>query len=150
MTATDYDRLRQAVMAAEGTGPQRGSRFLAYTDTAGKITVGFGRNLTDVGLSTAEAVELLDHDLAEAIQLCQIHFSWFDTLLGIRQRVLVEMAFNLGIEGLSEFSRMLAAIKGEDYRLAASEMLRSQWATQVGSRARRLASMLETGTDATA
>ena len=73
-----------------------GVRLRAYVDTVGKMTIGCGRNISDKGISFAEAMMLLDHDLDEAITDLSGSFPWFLTLDAVRQRVLVDMRLNLG------------------------------------------------------
>lgn len=58
------------------------------------------------------------------------------------QGVLVEMAFNLGENGLSKFKNFLAAVKAKKYKVAAKEMLNSDWSKQVGSRAKTLSTIV--------
>ena len=58
------------------------------------------------------------------------------------QGVLVEMAFNLGASGLSEFKNFLSAVKSKNYTAAAKEMLKSDWSKQVGDRAKTLADIV--------
>jgi lysozyme len=58
---------------------------------------------------------------------------------------LVDMGFNLGVPRLMKFKRMWEAIEREDFEWAASEMLNSRWANQVGGRADRLAKVMEDG-----
>ena len=72
---------------------------------------------------------------------------WVTQLNEVRQRVLVDMAFNMGIVGLLSFKRTLATIQAGDYQQAATMMLDSRWAGQVGQRAERLAHMMVTGKD---
>jgi lysozyme len=141
MTVSDRDSLRRAVMAAEGL------RLTPYRDTANKLTVGYGRNLEDVGITREEAEMLLEHDLSTAIRQCERSFGWFSRLDGVRQRVVAEMCFNLGLPRLSGFGRMLAAVTVGHYEAAADEMLQSQWSKQVKGRAHRLAQMMRTGQD---
>jgi lysozyme len=131
--------LRRDVMTAEGL------RLKPYLDSVGKWTVGYGRNLTDVGITALEAEVLLDHDLASAEMECRRAFPWFHSLTDARQRVLVDMCFNLGLPTLLEFKRMLAALAEDDYDGAAVEMLKSRWAAQVKSRAVRLAKVMRDG-----
>lgn len=119
-------------------------RLKPYTDSVGKITIGVGRNLSDNGLSHAEAMLLLDHDLDAAIRDCAT-FPWFPSLDPIRQRVLVDMAFNLGLTRLRGFRRMLRLIEEGDYVRAAHAMRNSAWARQVKTRADRLIRMMNTG-----
>jgi lysozyme len=122
-----------------------GMRLRPYRDTVGKMTIGVGRNLDDRGITEAEALFLLDNDIDIAITELQARFPWFDELSEIRQRVLIDMAFNLGITKLLGFKRTLAAIKRGDYVAAAAGMMASKWATQVKRRAHRLAAMMREG-----
>lgn len=122
-----------------------GCRLKPYKDTVGKTTIGYGRNLDDVGISALEAEVLLDHDLASAELECRKAFAWFADLNDVRQRVICNMAFNMGLPKLRGFTKTLAAIEARDYDLASQHMLASKWAAQVGSRAVRLARMMRDG-----
>lgn len=122
-----------------------GVRLTPYRDTAGKLTIGVGRNLDDVGITDDEAMFLLEHDIDAAVVDCVRAFPWFTTLDRVRQGVIVQMRFNLGLGRLLGFQKMLAAIAKGTYRTAAVEMLESRWAVQVGDRAQRLAKAMRTG-----
>ncbi len=124
-----------------------GLRLFPYKDTVGKITIGVGRNLTDKGISKAEAFLLLDNDVVEVVKALHDRLPWFAALDAIRQRVLIDMAFNMGIVGLLKFKRTLASIERGAYDTAATQMLESKWAGQVGRRALRLSAMTRTGTE---
>jgi lysozyme len=63
----------------------------------------------------------------------------------VRARVLQNMAFNLGIDGLLGFKNTLSAVKAKNWAAASQGMLSSRWAEQVGARAQRLAKMMRTG-----
>jgi len=65
----------------------------------------------------------------------------------VRQRVVIDMAFNIGVPRLTGFKKMWAAIHCGDYEEAALEMMDSKWARQVGRRAERLSDMMRKGTD---
>lgn len=116
-----------------------------YRDTVGKLTIGYGRNLDDVGIRRDEARHMLENDLTVALNDARALFDDFDALTPNRQRALVDMAFNLGRTRLAGFKNMWAAIEREDYHAAATEMLSSKWARQVGKRAERLARMMREG-----
>jgi len=58
------------------------------------------------------------------------------------QRVLVNMAFNLGRSRLSQFKNMLKAVNEGDYAKAADEMVDSRWYTQVGRRSKELVEIM--------
>ena len=121
-----------------------GLRLKPYRDTVGKLTIGVGRNLDDVGISREEARKLLERDI-EGARTAARRYTWFEDLNGARQAVIIDMIFNLGRAGFRGFRRTRAAVAAGDYETAAAEMLDSGWATQVGERARRLARMIRTG-----
>lgn len=123
-----------------------GLRLKPYTDTQGKLTIGVGRNLSDVGVSEAEAMLMLNNDI-ERVQSETIHaFGWYNSIGVIRQDVVLSMVFNLGLTGFQEFKKLIAAVACQDYERAASEMLDSKWAKQVGKRAIDLAYMMRNNT----
>jgi lysozyme len=116
-----------------------------YTDSVGKLTIGVGRNLTDVGLSDDEIDYLLHNDLKRVDADLDAHAAWWRTLDPVRQRVLRNLCFNMGWPRLAGFKNALGAMKAGKYATAANEMLDSTWARQVGARAQRLAAMMRTG-----
>lgn len=122
-----------------------GLRLKPYKDTVGKLTIGIGRNLDDVGITHGEAYLLLANDVARTYADLVKRAPWFEKLDDVRQRVLLNMAFNLGTEGLMKFTTTLTYIRAGNYKEAAKAMLNSKWAGQVGQRAVRLAKMMETG-----
>ncbi len=124
-----------------------GLRLHPYKDTVGKLTIGVGRNLDDVGISQDEALYMLVNDLNRAESSLRQHLPWFETLDDMRQRVLIDMTFNLGIRGMLSFTRMLQALRCAQFNDAAQEMLASKWAQQVGERATTLAHMMMTGNE---
>ena len=134
------ERARELVKRHEGL------RLKPYRDSVGKLTIGYGRNLEDVGISEGEAEVLLQNDLRRAVEVavhcCADHGVLFEALPGEAKAVLVDMAFNLGYR-LGEFRRMFAALARKDYEEAAREMLDSRWARQVGGRARELAEIMK-------
>ncbi|VVD96546.1 lysozyme [Pandoraea iniqua] len=121
-----------------------GRKLKPYIDTVGKTTIGVGRNLSDVGISDAECDAMLQNDIARTVGWLDRNVSWWRDLDAVRQRVVVNMAFNLG-GGLLTFVNTLAAMRRGDYGAAADGMLASKWATQVGARAQRLSQMMRTG-----
>ena len=124
-----------------------GLRLKPYRCSAGKLTIGVGRNLDDVGLTEEEALLLLGNDISRVITELDQNIPAFPSLDEIRKRGLVDMGFNLGINRLMKFRRMLAALEAGDWSQAAVETMDSRWARQVGSRAERLKLMMETGED---
>ena len=71
-----------------------GLRLQPYLDTVGKMTVGYGHNLDDRGISLAVAELMLKEDYEEAEKQAQ-NLVWFDELTNVRQDVVIMMIFNL-------------------------------------------------------
>jgi len=124
-----------------------GLKLKPYKDTVGKVTIGVGRNLDDVGITSEEAMLLLENDIAKCAKGLRDNLPWFEQLDEVRQRVLLDMAFNLGINGLLKFKKTLGFVQAGEYGLAATEMLHSQWAEQVGIRSSTLSYMMRVGKD---
>lgn len=122
-----------------------GLRLKPYRCSAGKLTIGYGRNLDDVGISEEEAEMLLLNDLLTANIEVENRFLWFQELDEVRKAVVVNMIFNLGIARFSAFKKTISLIEEGSYSEAAQEMLDSRWANQVGSRANELSEMMRTG-----
>lgn len=125
-----------------------GFRSYAYQDTEGFWTIGYGRLIDKRlggGITEDEAEYLLRNDIESKKKDLLDHLPWAKTLDPVRQDVLINMCFNLGIGRLKKFSKTLALIRYGDYQQASKEMLRSKWARQVGARADRLSKMMETG-----
>jgi lysozyme len=115
-----------------------------YTDTVGKLTIGVGHNLTDKGLTDSQIAAILADDVTE-VQNSLTGISWYVGLDSVRQAVIVNMSFNMGVAGLLAFHKMIGLIELGKYDEAAAEMLNSKWADQVGDRAQRLSRQLATG-----
>ena len=122
-----------------------GLRLKPYKDTVGKLTIGYGRNLDDVGISKDEAEMMLLHDLAIARDELIRRYPIVLELNKPRQEALTNMCFNMGIARLSKFKKMWEAIARNDFNWAADEMLDSLWADQVGKRAEELSDIMATG-----
>lgn len=131
---TIYDQLRR----------DEGVRLKPYRCTAGKLTVGVGRNLDDVGITETEAEYLLQGDVCKV--LAELKTAGYEgDLTDPRFAALANMAFNLGTQGLLKFQATLAAYRARDWPAMAERMLASLWARQVGPRAVRLAKQVTTG-----
>jgi lysozyme len=140
MTDDARELLRQHLLMDEGL------RLKPYRDTVGKLTLGIGRNLDDVGISAAEAYMLLDNDIDRAVKGLVTRFPWVMNLDEVRQNVLVNLTFNMGLARLSKFVNTLAAVERGDYGAAADGLVASKWYRQVQlSRSYRLVQMMRTG-----
>ena len=121
-----------------------GYRGIVYKCSAGKLTIGYGHNIEVNPIPEAIAEKLLHNDIAETLAQCE-KWPWFFALDGVRQRVIINMVFNIGFNGVDRFRNMIAAIEANDYDKAAYEMTNSRWYVQVGARAQRLVKMMEDG-----
>lgn len=136
------DRIRILVALHEGRVAH------AYQDSLGYWTIGIG-HLIDRrkgGRLPDHIIDaLFDHDLREHTEPLYRALPWIVRLDDVRRAVLIDMAFNLGVAGLLTFKVTLACVRDGDYEQAARNMLRSKWASQVKTRATRLARMMQTG-----
>ena len=132
----DIEALKDQLILHEGL------KLEPYECTAGKLTIGVGRNIEDIGITEDEARYLLDNDILRVCDELDRNLPWWRDLSDARQRVLVDMVFNLGISRFMQFQNTIAAIESGDYETAASEMLDSRWSNQVGNRAKTLSRMM--------
>jgi lysozyme len=111
-----------------------GFKKKVYKCSAGKLTIGYGRNLEDKGVNQQEAEGMLVMDIFDA--MCDLdsifHKAafWPDKVL----LVLTDMMFNLGKTRFLGFKKMIAAIEKQDWATAADEAKDSKWFKQVGKR----------------
>lgn len=119
-----------------------GLELKAYKCTAGKITIGVGRNVEELGITHDEAMYLLSNDIQRVVDELLANVDCYNSLSDVRKSVLIDMCFNLGISRFLQFKNFLAAVERGDWTDAAREMLDSRWATQVGQRSVRLSEMM--------
>lgn len=112
-----------------------------YMDSADRLTIGYGRNLQDNGISKDEAEYLFDNDFNRT-QKDLDSLAWYHTTPVAIKDALFNMCFNLGLPRLLTFKKMLKAIIEKNYNEAAREALDSKWAKQVGDRAKDVALMI--------
>jgi lysozyme len=143
-----------------------GMVLTVYQDTLGIDTIGIGRNLKDRGISKEE-LDYMDipnmgvvyeHGITEADarylalndikivenELCKVH-ECVEDLDAVRQLILMDMAFNMGVPRLCKFKKMWNAIYEHNFEAASLEMMDSRWARQVGNRAKKLSDAMRTG-----
>jgi lysozyme len=138
----DPDTLKDELIVDEG------DKRLLYKDTLGHTTGGIGHNF-DVAMTVFMRDAIYDCDVAGCEASLDLHAPWWRTLDPVRQRVIMNMIFNMGWgdgkHGLSSFTNTLADIQKGLYASAAKNMLASTWAKEVGARATRLAYMMSRG-----
>jgi lysozyme len=128
-------------------------RYRPYFDSRGFLTVGVGHLLTaaplpagwSYPLTDLQVNQLLEQDLAVVFSSLDRALPWWRALDEVRQRVVANMCFNLGITKLLGFKHALAAMQAGDYGAAAAGMQASAWFAQVKDRAVRLCEAMTTG-----
>ena len=121
-----------------------GLRFTPYEDSLGILTVGYGRNLRDVPFSQEEVDFMFERDFERAEKAAAL-LPVYRELNAVRQGVLIEMIFQMGLYGVSKFKKFLAAALVGDWHEAKKQMLDSQWAKQTPERAEELAEIFHNG-----
>lgn len=120
-----------------------------YKDNLGFYTIGVGRLVDDrkpgSGLRPIEMDFMLQNDIDERIEALTRRLPWFQNLDDARKGVLLNMAFQMGVDGLLGFKNTLRMVEDGDYMGAARNMLQSKWATQTPQRATRMAEQMRTG-----
>jgi lysozyme len=136
---------------------EEGFRATPYLCSEGVPTIGYGRVIgvkgADISLFSGKVYEEservwleirvdelvrqmgLSHAIGPALRACDPN----------RAAILISMAYQLGIRGLSGFRKTLSAITAQDWREAYAEMLDSRWAMQTPKRASRHAEVMLTG-----
>ena len=148
------DQLIEQIKRHEGYKPH------TYRCTAGKKTIGYGYNLSAnplklsslelqhaqlVGMGEYEAERLLKLMIAKVTDQLEEALPVINRLNTVRQDVLINMTYNMGLVGLLKFKKMLLALEKKDYQKASIEMLDSKWKDDVGDRAPELATQMITG-----
>jgi len=147
----DPDLFTQMIRHDEGV------RNLVYDDATGQTigpgytvkgnpTIGAGRNVgpSGPGLRDGEIDSMLTNDL-NWYEDQAATFPWYANLDPVRATVVCSMVFNLGLRSFSQFHDTISCIEKGDWEGAASNMIASRWAQQVGSRAERLSEMMRLG-----
>jgi lysozyme len=139
----DRARLEKQLRADEG------ERLKPYRCTAGKLTIGVGRNLDDRGITKEESAVMLDRDIRNCLADLAFFLPWYKQLNAARQEALINMVFTMGIARLRGFKNMLAALQSGDWKRAHDETLNSKWARDLkvfnSTRAINIAKVFLTG-----
>lgn len=116
---TDLEKARALIIRHEGC------RLKPYVDTTGHITIGYGYNLTDRGITQQQADDWLDDDLVGVTNELLTRYPWFHTLSPARQAACIDLMFNVGPEGFAKFRHFIAAMVAGDLDTAANEVVNS-------------------------
>ncbi len=163
--ATDQ-QLRNQLSQEEDPHNGRQTIYHVLDDGRGNPTVGHGYNLNQHGaaaevnatgatytdvrngsqdLTDAQVNQLFDNSVNRAVTDAGNYYGGLNQLDPVRQRVLTDMAFNMGPGTLGQFHQLHTALTNGDYNAAATAMQNSAWYTQTGTRAQRLVNEMRTG-----
>lgn len=120
-----------------------GFRSKPYKCQMGKLTIGFGMNLEATPMPVEVAMLWLEMEVDKADKELDKELDFYKDLDEKRKSVLINMAFNLGMEGLLKFKNTLDYVSKNKFTEASVEMLESIWASQVGERANELSEIME-------
>ena len=127
---------------------EEGEVLHEYKDHLGYSTIGIGRLIDKRkggGITSEEAVYLLGNDVDKVIDQLNKRLPWWTKLDDARKGVLINMAFQMGIDGLLGFKNTLRMIEQGRYTDAANGMMQSLWARQTPARAKRMSEQMRTG-----
>ena len=116
----------------------------AYQDHLGYWTIGYGRLIDKRrggGITQREAEFLLDNDINRVVEQLAARTDFLSHPEEV-QHALINMAFQLGVNGLMSFRKMWGHLALRDYEAAADEALDSRWATQTPKRAQRVTDLI--------
>lgn len=130
------DRLTEQLMVHEGL------KLQPYKCTAGKLTIGVGRNLDDVGITDIEAKFMLENDIARCLGECAREFDWFIDAPELIKEAVINLVFNMGISRFRKFKKTIEHLSNKEYTLAGAELLNSRYAEQVPRRSEQIANQI--------
>ena len=136
MNENQLDRVRKRLISEESL------KLKLYHCTAGKLTIGVGRNVEDRGITHDTAMQMLDEDIDICVGELEKNLSWFEDAPDKIQEVLIDLCFNMGINRLMGFVKTLHKLKTGAYKEAAVELLDSRYAASVPNRAKRNADII--------
>lgn len=131
----DWSQIRKDLKREEGWSGT------VYQDSLGFWTIGYGflvdsRRGDKLPLSVAEA--WLDYKIQEKADGLDAAIPWWKTQPEGVQNALLNMTYQMGVEGLLKFKNTLRLLQAGDREGAANSALASKWAKQTPARAKRV------------
>ena len=120
-----------------------GYRSAVYMDTLGKPTIGYGFLIEALELEEDICVLILMRKLEKLVNTIRFKFNWFDDMPDKVQDVIINMCYQLGVNGFSKFSKTIQYLKNREWNLGSKEMLRSKWYMQTPNRAKELSDTIK-------
>jgi lysozyme len=139
MAELDFRRLLDQLIRLEG------DRLAVYRDSDGKLLIADDQYAQSAGVSRRTLV--LEIDVRRVARELDERWPGLRKLDPVRQRVMIHMAFNLGVSGLLCMGRFVSAVDFHFWDTAAQEIVFSPWAKADKQRALVLADMMRGGRD---
>ena len=120
-----------------------GYRKSVYLDSLGKPTIGYGFLIEALELEEDICELILRRKVEKVINTVRFKFNWFDDMPEKVQDVIVNMCYQLGVNGFAKFSKTIEFFKKKEFIKASEEMLRSKWYMQTPNRAKELSRIIK-------
>ena len=116
-----------------------------YKCPVGKLTIGYGHNLEDNGLTKTACEYILFEDIKEAKRNLYAVFTkdFFDDLKDKQKIALIDMMFNLGLSRFLTFKKFILAVKNKDFIKASAEIINSRAYQQNKRRYKKLSEQIK-------
>ena len=122
-----------------------GLKLFPYKCPAGKLTIGYGHNLQDNGLTKTACEFILYDDIDEAKRNLRSIFGgeFFENLPKNKKIALIDMMFNLGMVKFLTFKRFIFAVETQNWDNASYEIIHSRAYEQNKKRYKKLSEQIK-------
>jgi len=115
-----------------------------YLDQTGHVTIGVGRNLTDVGVDKVTTGLMLRQDI-DNVRSQLVTLGWYAKANSARQGAAENLAFAMGVHGFLSQTSIVHAYERQDWFSAVTALSETKWCVVVTVRCTRLMKQIETG-----
>ena len=127
----------------ESIKKHEGYRNRVYRCTEGFDTIGYGFAIKDLRLDEDIASIILHRKIDDIVVQCYESFWWFREKPLKAQNIIIEMVYQLGLNGFGKFKKTIDFIAKNKWSKAGDEMLDSKWARQTPHRAKELSERMK-------
>ena len=120
-----------------------GFRSRVYNDSLGITTIGIGFAIKDLELDEDDCNRILEKKISKLIPQIFSRWKFLNDAPNDVKIVVVNMCYQMGVNGVSKFKKFLQALEEKDYGWAAIEMLDSKWSKQTSKRAQELSNKIK-------
>ena len=114
-----------------------------YKDSLGIDTIGYGFAIKDLELDQDICDMILDRKLKDLERMVNSKFNWYRYMPPEIKNVVIEMCYQLGVTGFSNFRKTITFLQNKQFHDASVEMLDSRWAEQTPVRAKELSNRVK-------